>query len=137
MGYDATVLPGPTEAAARALCQCIFDRGHGIPPDRMSFALVDVDDFTRRAGPKTRFAFLASLLLLQWIWPLAFGFFGRFSALPISRRLDLLEKIEATALAPMLVLPKAMLCLVFFEHPDALKEIGYDGRPLRLLEAEK
>lgn len=131
------MLPAPFELTAGALAACLFDHGQGVPADRLRFALVDVDDFTRRAGWKTRLAFLASLLLLEWLWPLAFGFFGRFSRLALERRLHLLERIEDTQLAPLLVLPKAMLCLVYFEHPDALKEIGYDAKPLRVLEAPK
>lgn len=135
--YDARVLPAPFAAPARALAGCLFDAGRGVPEDRLDFALDDVDDFTRRAGTKTRLAFVASLLLLEWLWPLAFGLFGRFSRLPLARRLHLLERIEETALAPLLVLPKAMLCLVYFEHPEALREIGYDAKPLRALEAPR
>jgi hypothetical protein len=30
----------------------------------------------------------------------------------------------------LLALPKAMLALVYYEHPDALAETGYDGKPL-------
>lgn len=131
------MLPSYLAGPARALAACLFDAGRGVPEDRLGFALEDVDDFTRRAGKKTRLAFVASLLLLEWLWPLRFGVLGRFSSLPLQRRLHVLERIEDSGLAALLVLPKAMLCLVFFEHPAALKEIGYDARPLLPREASR
>lgn len=127
------MLPRSVHGAATALSASLFDHGRGVPEDRLAFALADVDDFTRRAGWKTRSAFIASLVLLEWIWPLRFGFMRRFSRLEPAKRLVLLERIENSGVAPLLVLPKAMLCLVFFEHPDNLKEIGFDDKPLRAL----
>ena len=55
---------------------------------------------------------------------------GRLSLLAPELQLKALEGLDGSQLAPLLALPKAMLSLVYYEHPDAMAETGYDKRPL-------
>ena len=42
-----------------------------------------------------------------------------------------LQTIEETPLSLALLGAKAILCIVYFEHPDAAREIGWDQACLR------
>lgn len=123
------MLPRFAHAPARALARALFDAGRGIPEARLDWMLADVDDFTGRAGAKTRLGFLAALLVLQWS-PLFFGAWGRMSALTPEARDRYLERLDRSALAVLIALPKAVLGLCYYEHPEVVAELGYDGRPL-------
>jgi hypothetical protein len=92
--------------------------------------LEDAADFLYRAGKKTRYLFLVALFLLEWLAPLYSGRLARMSGLPFEVRVRALERLDATPFSLVLALPKAVLCMIYYEHPDALAETGYDGRPL-------
>lgn len=129
------MLPRSSHRPIRALAGALFDRGSGIPEDRLQWLLADLGDFAGHAGPKTRTFFLITLYLLEWLPPF-FGHFSRMSRLPIDRRLDYLERLDRSALTALIALPKAMISLVYYEHPDALLETGYDHQPLMLAAPE-
>lgn len=112
-----------------ALAEALFDRGAGVPADRLEWVLADLGDFLGRAGHKTRTFFLITLALVEWL-PLFMGRFGRMSRLSPAARVDYLSRLDASPLAPLLALPKAMVSLVYYEHPEALAETGYDHQPL-------
>lgn len=95
----------------------------------MDWLIEDLGDFAGRAGPKTRTFFLLTLMLVEFL-PLFFGFFGRMSRLPIEKRLAYLEKLDHSAIAAVIALPKALLGLIYYEHPEALLETGYDHQSL-------
>jgi len=48
-------------------------------------------------------------------------------ALPLGDRSHALEKMESSRFALPLLAVKAMLCIIYYEHPDAAREIGFDG----------
>lgn len=123
------MLPRLAHAPARALAVSLFDAGRGIPAARLDWLLADVDDFTGRAGAKARTGFLATLLILEWI-PLLFGVFGRMSRLAPEARVRYLERVDRSGLAALIAVPKAVLGLCYYEHPDVLAELGFDDRPL-------
>ncbi len=123
------MLPRLVHAPVRALTVSLFDAGRGVPDARLDWLLADVDDFTGRAGAKTRTAFLATLLILEWI-PVLFGVFGRMSRLEPAARVRYLERVDRSGLAALIAVPKAVLGLCYYEHPDVLEELGYDRRPL-------
>lgn len=123
------MLPRIVRAPARALAVALFDTGAGIPATRLDWLLEDVDDFSGRAGAKTRTALVVTLLVLEWL-PLLLGLFGRMSRLDPARRLRYLERLDRSELTVLIAIPKAVLGLCYYEHPDVVAELGHDGRPL-------
>lgn len=119
------MLPRFSHRPIRALAESLFDHGAGIPAARLDWLIDDLGDFLGRAGPKTRTFFLVTLMLLEFL-PLFFGFFGRMSRLHGEKRVAYLNRLDHSALAALIALPKAMLGLIYYEHPDAVLETGYD-----------
>lgn len=127
------VLPSYARAPTAALARGLFDAGAGVPEARLDWLLADLGDFLDGTGAKTKGAFLLTLMIIELLLPLVLlGAPRRFSRLSQERRERLLKKMEEGPFALILALPKAMTCLVYYEHPDALAETGYD-EPLVLL----
>lgn len=126
----APVLPRWSHAPIRSLARALFDRGSGIPADRLEWMIQDLGDFMAGAGPKTRTAFLLNILVLDLLAPVLRRKLGRLRSLPPEDTVALLEQLDESNLAILLPLPKAMLALIYYEHPEAIRETGYDALPL-------
>src|SRR5690349_8685769 len=105
-------------APVRALALTLFDRGGGAREAyeaRIDWAIADLAEFLAYAGPRTTFA----LTVTAWVIELAPIFIvkklSRMSRLEPADRLAYLEAVDQTRLAIMLILPKALLSLVYFE----------------------
>jgi hypothetical protein len=109
-----------------ALAMSLFDRGNGIPHDRLSWTIADVESFLDHAGARTSFLFALALTALELLPLVLVRRPSRMSRLKPDVRLHYLEALDRSFLAGVLLLPKAVLSLVYYEHPDALKETGYD-----------
>lgn len=114
-------------APVRALALALFDRGGGVPADRVEWALDDLASFLAHAGPRTSTLFSVAVALVEWAPAVISGRVSRMSRLSPVERDRYLERLDASRWAILLVLPKALLSLVYYEHPDALRETGYDG----------
>ena len=115
--------------AARALAEAIFATDAGPPPsDRVAWLSAELDDFFARVGTKSRWLFLLSLFAVSVVAPLLVRRASPLRALPLDVRTDALERMERGRLALPLLAVKAMLCVMYYEHPDAAREIGFDGR---------
>jgi hypothetical protein len=114
-------------ASLRALALGLFDRGEGIPEARLQWAIDDVESFLAHAGQKTSGLFLLAITLVEWLPFLMVHKLSRMSRMSSQARAEYLEAFDRSPIAIVLVLPKALLSLVYYEHPDALKETGYDG----------
>ncbi|MCA9515530.1 MAG: hypothetical protein KC635_11345, partial [Myxococcales bacterium] len=58
------------------------------------------------------------------------GRLGPLERLPVSERVAALERLERSPLGLSVFALKATLAILYFEHPDAAAEIGFDGRGL-------
>jgi hypothetical protein len=118
------------KAPLKALARGLYDRGEGIPDARLDWAVNDLASFLLHAGPRTSFLLALATLVVEWLPLFYIGRFSRMSRL----RKDLLDrylaKFDQSRLAILLVLPKALLSFVYYEHPDAIRETGYDGQCL-------
>lgn len=113
---------------ARAVAGAFFDDGSGsLPQERLDFAMRELRRVVSRAGYQTRLAFRFACLAIQFA-PFLLGRLRRFSRLELPARQTLLRKLEPGLLGLVVVLFKNTLSIVYFEHPDALAETGYDGR---------
>jgi hypothetical protein len=111
----------------RAVAEALFADENGPPPaERLDWLCRDFEDFVEHAGPRSELIFGAALTIATWAAPLAIGRRPPLERLSLEDRCVALERTEATAAGlPMLAL-KAMLCFMYFEHPDARADIGVD-----------
>jgi hypothetical protein len=114
----------------RALGDALFahDRGPGA-------AQLDalVDGFEAHLTPVSRtlrFGLLAMLDLIRWLPVLLLVSLQPFEGLPRARRVRILERMECSRVAALLVplvAYKSFLAFIFFEDPDELRAMGYPG----------
>lgn len=100
------------------------------PPERMAWLAAQIEDFMARVQRRPAFVFRASLFALSWVAPLLVWRVAPLRALSYETRTRALPRLERTPLAVAVFAVKAMLCIVYYEHPDAAAAIGFDGRCL-------
>jgi len=110
---------------ARAIAEAVFSPGDGpLDPERATWLQNDLDDFLAHAGTGARRIFRLCAFAITFVGPLFAGKFTPLYSLPVPERLRVLERVEKSVMAPALLAIKAMLCIVYFEHPDAVRDIG-------------
>jgi hypothetical protein len=113
------------------VAEALFATEAGPPAaDRIQWTLRDHADFMHRSGGQIRWLFGAALAALVWASPV-FLLRPPLTWQPLAKRIDSLNKLEQTPLRLALLLVKASLCVIYYEHPDAEREIGYDGKCMR------
>lgn len=123
------------ERSLRALTEAIFARRKAgttdelVPPpaDRIEWVCREVDDFLARVTVRTRVLVLLSLFAVSILAPLLMRRFGSLSSLSTVDRIHALERFERSPFAPALLAVKALASVHYYEHPDAAREVGFDG----------
>jgi hypothetical protein len=119
-----------TVRAAVAIGAAIFGRGDAEPPpERLEYLGREVDDFLARCGPRARVMLTLMVWLVALAAPLCIGKLGSLATLPQAERVRALDRLERRFGEPLFAI-KAVLCLIYYEHPDAAREIGFDGECL-------
>lgn len=125
---------GPwSKRAVRAVIEALFARGgeggEVIPPpaERVAWVTEDLDDFLARASGRTYVIILLSLVVVSLGAPLLSRRFVSLASLTPRERVHALERFERSGLAPALLAVKALLSVHYYEHPDAAREVGFDG----------
>ena len=114
---------------ARALAEAYFSDENGPPPAaRLDWLIEEIDDFVRHAGPRARLTFQGATKAVSALAPVAIGKLPPLRGLTLEDRVRAIEKFEATQLGLAALGAKAMLCIIYYEHPDAAREIGFDGK---------
>ena len=112
-----------------AVCEALFATDDGPPPaERVQWVWTQIHDFSTRVGGMGVLAFRMSLFLLTWVAPLTIRALPPLRRLPVHKRIEALEQFERSAVGMSFYALKAMLCMMYFEHPDAAREIGFDGQ---------
>src|SRR5690242_12288411 len=107
-----------TLAAVEALAEAIFATADGPPPrPRIEWLSREIDDFLARAGARSRFVYVLSVTVVSVVAPLLIGKFAALRALALPDRSRALEKMERGRMALPLLAVKAMLCILYYEHP--------------------
>jgi hypothetical protein len=115
-------------AAMRAAAEAIFATEAGPPPtERLDWLCVEIEDFLAHAGSNARFLLRFALLAVSVLAPLFLLRFTRLKKLPLAERVRALTRLEHSALGSPVLALKALLCVLYYEHPDAAREIGFDG----------
>lgn len=115
-----------------AIAEALFATEDGPPPaDRLAFLRRELDDFMARTSSRGRFYFSAGAAIVSVVAPLMVRRLPPFRRLRLEHRTKALTRFEASALGAVLIALRAILCLLYYEHPEALREIGMEIRPLR------
>lgn len=126
--------PEPERAWVRgavALASALFATHSGPPPeDRLRWLGAELERFVSALALPSRLLLRASLLATLLLSPLAAGRLRTFARLEHSARMRALERYERSPFGLTLLAVKAALCILWFEHPDVAREIGFDGQPL-------
>ncbi len=112
-------------AALRAFAEALFAGPEGPPPAaRLDWLQAEVLDVVARADPGIRFLLRFCLFAVSLIAPLCVFRLGPLRRLELPLRVRALERFERGFLAGPLLILKAMLCLLYYEHPDVAREVG-------------
>lgn len=114
-----------------ALAQALFCTDSGPPTQaHVDWVVEDAADFLQRAGARTRFVLTFSLLAVVWLSALCARRLRSLSRLSLAERVAALERLERSPFSPPLLGVKALLSLLYYEHPEAARRVGFDGRCL-------
>ena len=109
----------------RAVAEALFCRDEGPPPaGRIEWLCDDYADFIDKAGPRSELILGGALAVATWIAPVTIGKLPPLGRHDVATRCRALEALEKTKAGLPLLALKAMLCTMYYEHPDAAKEIG-------------
>lgn len=121
-----------TLALMKEIARAMVDPGDGVPEERLDWTIGEIRVFASRAGFKSRVAVWFAVHFVQLLGPLlVLGRFRRFTSLPHPDRSELLAKMESGRFVLLFIPLKAFICMHYYEHPAALAETGFDGKPLR------
>jgi hypothetical protein len=119
-----------TLRALVAIAEAVFSRQEAPPAaERLAWIEREMEDFLARAGTRSRIMFSVMVWLTTLIAPLLSKRFVPLYLLPLGERVRALALLERRFSEPLLAV-KALLCLVYYEHPDAAREVGFDGECL-------
>jgi hypothetical protein len=119
-----------TIRAASAIAEAVFARGGQPPPaERISWLEREFEDFLARSGTRSRVVLSVMVWLVSLLAPLFIRRVVTLRSLSVPDRVRALTRLEKGFGEPLLAI-KAMLCLLYYEHPDAAREVGFDGQCL-------
>lgn len=130
-GYDTRahrrgLTPGSL-ASARVLAEGLFSTEDGPPPkERLDWMEADLGDFFGHTSRRAGWLFRACVFTVTTFAPLLIGRLPGLSRLTVEERVEALERMEQTLLSMPLLAAKAILSIVYYEHPDASRAIGWD-----------
>lgn len=134
LGWDArapaasATLPASALKRARHVAEALFTTEDGPPPpDRVDWVERDLKDFFGNANWRGAFIFRACIFAITWLAPILIARLPPIGRLAVSDRVHAIERFESVPGAVLTVLgAKAILSLIYYEHPDAAEEIGWD-----------
>jgi hypothetical protein len=122
------VLSTSQRVALYAICEALFSGDAGPPPKaRVEWLVDDAEDFLREAGSRATRSIKLLLVLVVWLAPWFALRPTALRAMPLELRVRVLDRMERSFAGALIVALKAALCIVYYEHPDAAAEIGFDG----------
>lgn len=116
-----------------AIAEAAFSTEAGAPPAaRIEWLRREYVDLMSRASFRGRFYFGAGAWVVRVLAPLMIGKLRSFHRLSLSDRVLALRRFEAHPLGSILIALRAILCLLWYEHPEVVREIGvgWSERPL-------
>lgn len=132
VGFDSRApAPGLSPRAMRRVrdvAEALFSTDEGPPlPARLDWMEKDLSDFFGNANWRAAFLFRTCLFTVTWLAPIILWRLPPIGRLAVGDRVEAIERFEHVPLAVLTVLAvKAILSLVYYEHPDSAQEIGWD-----------
>jgi hypothetical protein len=112
----------------RVVAEAVFSTEHGAPPAaRLDWLLAELEDFLARAGSRTRGVLGLAVFAVTVLAPLFAGHLPPLGRLPLRERARALTLLERSRFGAPVLAVKALLCVLYYEHPDAAREVGFDG----------
>jgi hypothetical protein len=114
----------------RALGDALFAHEGGPRADQLDALVAGFERHLTPVSATLRFGLLAMLDLIRWLPLLLLVSVLPFEGLPRAGRVKILERMErsrAAALLVPLVAYKSFLAFIFFEDPNELRAMGYPG----------
>lgn len=84
----------------------------------------DVEDFVAKSGPRVLTIFAGGLTVASLLAPALIGKVPPLSRLSVEERCRALDRLEETPLGLPLLAVKAILCILYYEHPGSLRDMG-------------
>lgn len=118
--------------SARLVAEALFLDESGAPPPATELDWIEHElvDFTRSAGASAHLLLSCCLLAVRLLVPVFARTPRGLAGLDVNRRREALERMEESGASLPLLAVKAILCMVFYEHPDVAARIGFDGKCL-------
>lgn len=112
--------------AARGFSEALFSTDEGPPPpERIDWMIRELDDLLVHAGWRSAGFYKLALLAVSLLAPLFVGSLRPLWRLPVETRVQALTRMERSRLASVVLAAKSMVCIIYYEHPDARREIGH------------
>lgn len=109
----------------------LLEDASGPPPEnQMRWACHELDAMLNEIGGRGKFIFRASLLVVSLLAPLMIFRLPPIRRMSFEATAHALERFERSPLGMMLFAVQTMLCIVYFEHPDAAVTMDFDGKGL-------
>ena len=113
---------------ARAVAEALFADERGAPPSaRLDWLEAELADFLSHVGGGARASFYGALGALCLLAPIAARSPRRLSRMSLAERTEALSQVEGGPAAGLVLAVKAVLCILYYEHPEAAREVGFDG----------
>lgn len=117
-----------TIRALVAIAEAVFARDEKPPPpDRLAWVEREAEDFLARSGARSRLMLSFMVWLTTLLAPILAGRYTPLYSLSLGDRVRALARLEERFAEPLLAV-KAILCLIYYEHPDSAREVGFDGQ---------
>lgn len=114
---------------AYAVAQALFSTEQGPPSEeRLRWLVTELRDFLSHIGTRARIIYRLSLFLVAWIAPFWGWRLPPLRWLSVQRRIRILNRFERSLFGAPLLAVKAILCILYYEHPEVAKAIGFDGK---------
>jgi hypothetical protein len=121
-------VPERVVRAVGRIAEALFHDGASSPSaDRIAWLEDDVRDFLGRATGRARLMFRLCVFVVVWVGPVWALSLPPLTWMKPERRVAVLERMESSLLAFAFLAVKALLCMMFYEHPDSAREVGFDG----------
>jgi hypothetical protein len=117
-----------TERAIAVFAETLFSTDSGLPPrDRVDGVVASASALLSATTVRSRLMFQICLFAMLWVAPLFIRRGPGLARLPLGQRVAALTAMEHTPTGAAMVLAiKAVLCMLWYEHPEAAQEVGAD-----------
>jgi len=107
-----------------AIAEALFSVADEPPPaERIAWLRQEFSDFMSRASMQGRLLFTLAARIVSIAAPLLIGKLPGLTRLSVAERVRALTRLERRPLAPLLIALRAILCLIYYEHPDVASEV--------------